>query len=126
MPEDAEDAKGAVGYKAAETGKQIIPFGEITYKAAGTYTYTITENTDDYTEAKGWKVSDNPITVTVRVTDNGDGKLSATVTGGVIKNEYNAEVTVDPKDTKTRREEPGQDHRRRQGPYVHVHAGSRR
>ena len=99
MPEDAE---GEVGYKAGITGEKIIPFGEITYKAAGTYTYTITENTDDYTEEKGWKVSDNPITVTVRVTDNGDGTLSATVTGGVIKNEYNAEVTVDPKDTKTK------------------------
>ena len=97
MPESATGAKGEVTYEAGKTGEQIIPFDEITYTAAGTYKYTITETE----KGAGWTTTGNTATVTVEVTDNGDGTLSAKVTGGTIENKYDAEVTVDPKDTKT-------------------------
>lgn len=68
MPDDTEltnpDADGGT-----------VTFGDITYTTAGTYTYTVTESgtvagvTNDAMSAK---------TVTVIVTDNGDGTLSAT------------------------------------------------
>ena len=97
-----EGATSSVSYEAAETGSKVIPFGKITYKAAGTYKYTITENTESYTAETGWTVTNSPVTVTVVVTDNGDGTLNAQVTGGEITNEYNAEpVVVDPTDTAT-------------------------
>ena len=97
-----DSATAKVSYDAGKTGEQVIPFGKITYKAAGTYKYTITEDTANYTAEKGWTVTNSPLTVTVEVTDNGDGTLKAKVTGGEIKNEYKAkEVTVDPTDDKT-------------------------
>ncbi|QTE69321.1 Cna B-type domain-containing protein [Clostridiales bacterium] len=97
-----EGATASVSYEAAETGVKVIPFGKITYTAAGTYKYTITEDTEGYTAETGWTVTNSPVTVTVEVTDNGDGTLDAQVTGGEITNEYNAEpVVVDPTDTAT-------------------------
>ena len=98
-----ESATAKVSYAAGEINTpKAIPFGEITYTAAGTYQYTITEDTEAYTAETGWTVTNSPLTVTVEVTDNGDGTLDAKVTGGEITNEYNAEpVEVDPTDTAT-------------------------
>ena len=98
MPENGE---AKTSYAAAETGVKTIPFGSITYKAAGVYEYTITEDTTNYTAEKGWTVTNSPATVKVTVVDNGDGTLSATVDTQKIENAYNAEVVVDPSDAKT-------------------------
>ena len=95
-------ATAKVSYAAGITGEQTIPFGEITYTKAGTYTYTITEDVTNYTKEKGWTVTNSPATVTVTITDNGDGSLSAAVETATITNKYEAsEITVDPKDAKT-------------------------
>ena len=56
-----------------------VSFGDITYTAPGSYTYTVTETG----EVKG--VSNDSVgtkTVTVNVVDNKDGTLTATVNGG--------------------------------------------
>ena len=92
-------ATASVEYEAGKTGDKVIPFGEITYDKTGTYTYTITEDA----AGDGWTTSGSPVTVTVKVTDGGEGKLVAEVTGGgTITNAYKAkEVVVDPTDAKT-------------------------
>ena len=95
-------ATAKVSYAAGKTGEETIPFGEIKYSKAGTYTYTITEDVTNYTKEKGWTVTNSPATVTVTITDNGDGTLSAAVETATITNKYEAaEITVDPKDAKT-------------------------
>ena len=87
-------AQASVSYAAGETGTKAIPFGTITYTAAGIYEYTITETTENHTPVNGWSVLHSPVTVMVEVTDNGDGTLNVNVTGGEIKNEYNAGLTA--------------------------------
>ena len=82
-------------YAAGKTGKQTIPFGKITYTEVGEYTYTITEEDP----GDGWTVTGNKATVTVTVTDNGDGTLSASVKGATISNKYEVEdLVIDPTD----------------------------
>ena len=54
----------------------MFSFGEITYTEAGTYTYTVVENNNDL----GGVTYDNTVyTVTVTVTDDGNGNLIAAV-----------------------------------------------
>lgn len=83
---------------AAGTNKAngTISFGEITIEAAGTYTYTISE-VDGGT--KGFTYDKTQYTVTVVVTDSGDGTFSVTVnypTNGIVfTNRYNSGVTED-------------------------------
>jgi pilin isopeptide linkage protein len=52
-------------------------FKEITYKATGTYTYEVSE-ANGGTTVDGIKYDDKKYTVTVKVTDDGKGKLVAT------------------------------------------------
>ena len=93
-----ESAAASVTYEAGDTGEQTIPFGKITYKTPGTYNYTITETTP----GGGWTAAGNPASVTVKVTDNGNGTMSAEVTTGTISNAYAVnEIVVDPTDTAT-------------------------
>ncbi|MCR5162146.1 MAG: MucBP domain-containing protein, partial [Lachnospiraceae bacterium] len=80
----------ALTYAARATGAQTIPFGEITYDKTGTYTYTITEAYP----GQWWTATGNGGTVTVKVTDNGDGTLSAEVSGITITNSYRELYTV--------------------------------
>lgn len=49
-------------------------FGDITFEAPGTYTYTVSEN-NDYQPIAGVNYSAAQYTVTVTVQDNGEGKL---------------------------------------------------
>ena len=50
-------------------------------------------------EGDGWTMDNEPKTVTVTVTDNGEGQLVAEVSGATINNSYKAaDVTVDDKD----------------------------
>ena len=67
-----------------------MKFGPIEYTAPGTYTYTIAESAEGF---DAWDASD-AITVTVKVTDNNDGTLTATPTYSpedqTITNSYSA------------------------------------
>ena len=94
MPEDTEaSVKGAGKVSGGED-----PFGTITYRKAGKYTYTITET--EKTGA-GWTCNINgDVTATVEVKEDETGALSATVTydkttNGKITNAYEAEGTLD-------------------------------
>ena len=75
--------------KAANVGDGSITFGPITYTEAGTYTYTVAEVNDG---KSGFTYDSTPQTVTVDVTDNGEGQLVAEVTGTpVFSNSYKAQ-----------------------------------
>lgn len=56
-------------------------FGGIRFKAAGDYTFMVTEveGTDNQADPSGWTYDDHEAFVTVHVTDDGEGKLEATV-----------------------------------------------
>lgn len=84
---------GTATYAAGETGDKTIDFGTITYSEEGTYTYTITETNTP----AGWAATGNPATVTVTVSKDGSGKLTAEVSAGAITNAYSTgTVSVDP------------------------------
>lgn len=73
----------------------VFDFGDITYDAPGTYVYTVTE---DAGNNAGIEYSSNVAIITVTVSDNGDGTLSATavVAGGAFTNTYaTGEVAYD-------------------------------
>lgn len=59
-------------------------FSDMTFSKVGTYTFTVNEVADDKgtetTDGSGMTYSQNVANVTVDVTDNGDGTLSATAT----------------------------------------------
>ena len=80
-------ADGVATFAAGETGDKAVDFGEITYTQAGTYTYKVTETS----VPDGWTASPAEADVTVVVTDNGDGTLSAQVTGATIANSYSVQ-----------------------------------
>ncbi len=72
-----------------KAGTQIISFGNITFTKAGTYNFTLTETTQS---GDGWTCDNTPKNVEVKVTDDGEGKLTATVTKAAeIKNTYGDE-----------------------------------
>ena len=56
-------------------------FGGIRFKVAGDYTFKVTEveGTDDQADPSGWTYDGHEAFVTVHVTDDGEGKLEATV-----------------------------------------------
>ena len=56
-------------------------FGGIRFKAAGDYTFKVTEveGTDGLADPSGWTYDGHEAFVTVHVTDDGEGKLEATV-----------------------------------------------
>ena len=74
-----------------DAGKAPINFGKITFDKAGTYQYTVTEETPDPAGA-GMFYDMAPRTITVTVTDDGSGKLTVaetSVTGSeTFTNEY--------------------------------------
>ena len=80
----AKDVPMPAGYSETTVGRSLtvnnsgseIDFGTITYTAAGTYYYTITENDDN---VPGFTRDSKTVTVAVEVTDT-DGVLSAVVT----------------------------------------------
>ncbi len=78
MPAGAKDGKIS---GTATKGKTTVNFGEITYEAAGTYRYTVTEQKGN---ADGVTYDTDPKTVTVNVTkaDDETNKLTATVDYG--------------------------------------------
>lgn len=69
-------------------------FGSITFDAAGTYIYDVSETGDD---ANGIKLDRNVAKLTIHVTDNGDGTLSVSkssvvVENGIFTNTYTSEL----------------------------------
>lgn len=103
MPSDTE-ARIKVE-KGATTGTVTDNFGQITFKKAGTYTFTITE--DDPQQA-GFENYDKSIwTLTIKVSDDGKGRLtqeSAVYTKEGVDNETVAAFTneYDPADATVR------------------------
>lgn len=57
------------------TPDHTASFGDITFSAPGTYTYTVTEDNDPEQPLVGVNYSGATYTVTVKVNDNGEGKL---------------------------------------------------
>ena len=72
-------------------------FGGIRFKAAGDYTFKVTEieGTDDQADPSGWKYDGHEAFVTVHVTDDGEGKLKATVSYNNEKATTDADKAVD-------------------------------
>lgn len=94
MPADA-DAQGIASVTSPAAG-QSTKFGEIEYAKAGTYTYLMNEtgHVDGVTNDPNANKR-----ITVDVTDNGDGTLSAVVNGGetiVFTNAYDEAAIVLP------------------------------
>jgi pilin isopeptide linkage protein len=85
----------SVRYVGDEEGTKTIPFGKITFNETGVYEYSISETVGSYTKELGWTIEDNDTKVTVTVTDGGEGKLVAKVSGTeTITNTYTYQ-TVD-------------------------------
>ena len=81
---------GTATYAAGESGDKTIDFGNVTFTAAGTYTYTITEAKP----ADGWTATGSPATVTVKVTGTAADGFKAEVTGATIENAYSVKPTT--------------------------------
>jgi len=97
-----EDGKPNVLQTAKNDAQGKVQFQAITYDKAGDYHYTITEKNNGLT---GVTYDSSEVKVTVKVTDDGKGKLSTTVTydGGkkTFKNTFTPkEITVPLKVTK--------------------------
>ena len=74
---------GSAHYAAGDAS-EAVDLGTITYTEPGTHYYKVAETTDD---GGGWTKSGDGYTVTVTVTDQGDGTLRAAVSGtGTITN----------------------------------------
>lgn len=116
LPDNADDL--TISYADGDdTNKKSVAFGDITFTAAGSYAFNITETvpdsavnlsvnngattyenaTDEQKAMAGWTLGgvtydNSPHQVTVSVTDEGDGTLTAVVTGNTgnptITNRY--------------------------------------
>lgn len=84
---NVEAAEAGFEPKATITGgvttdaSKTATFGGIRFKAAGDYTFKVTEveGTDGLADPSGWTYDGHEAFVTVQVTDDGEGKLEATV-----------------------------------------------
>ena len=78
-------------------GKAPVYFGKITFAKAGVYEYTVTETAPDLVGA-GMFYDTVPRTITVTVTDDGSGKLTAAVTSEEVsktfENRYDGSTDV--------------------------------
>ncbi len=73
-----KDAQNKVVSTAANDADGNFAFGDLAFDAAGTYSYTVTEDTSNLPAGVS-AVTAGPKSVTIVVTDNGDGTLSADV-----------------------------------------------
>lgn len=93
MPDETTKTVSAPDQGSKDTA--TFDFGAITYTKVGTYNYTVSEVTGDN---DGITYSDNVAEITVNVTDNKDGTLSAKATlkegTGVFTNTYSAKGTT--------------------------------
>lgn len=79
--EDGFEPKTTITDGVTTDAPKTATFGGIRFKAAGDYTFKVTEveGTDDQADPSGWKYDGHETFVTVHVTDDGEGKLEATV-----------------------------------------------
>lgn len=79
--EDGFEPKTTITGGVTTDASKTATFGGIRFKAAGDYTFKVTEveGTDDQADPSGWTYDGHEALVTVRVTDDGEGKLKATV-----------------------------------------------
>lgn len=79
--EDGFEPKTTITGGVTTDAPRTATFGGIRFKAAGDYTFKVTEveGTDGQADPSGWTYDGHEAFVTVRVTDDGEGKLEATV-----------------------------------------------
>lgn len=79
--EDDFEPKATITGGVTTDASKTATFGGIRFKAAGDYTFKVTEveGTDGQADPSGWTYDDHEAFVTVHVTDDGEGKLEATV-----------------------------------------------
>lgn len=79
--EDGFEPKTTISGGVTTDASKTATFGGIRFKAAGDYTFKVTEveGADDQADPSGWTYDGHEAFVTVHVTDDGEGKLKATV-----------------------------------------------
>lgn len=79
--EDDFEPKATITGGVTTDASKTATFGGIRFKAAGDYTFKVTEveGTDDQADPSGWTYDGHEAFVTVHVTDDGEGKLEAKV-----------------------------------------------
>lgn len=90
-----KDAEGNVVSTATNDVDGNFSFADLTFDAAGTYSYTVSEDTSSLPAGVS-AVTVGPKSVTIVVTDNGDGTLSADVRKDALEfeNSYEAEAAM--------------------------------
>ena len=86
-----KDAQGNVVSTATNDANGHFAFNDLTFDAAGTYSYTVSEDTSNLPAGVS-AVTTGPKSVTIVVTDNGDGTLSADVRKDALKFENSYEA----------------------------------
>lgn len=86
-----KDAQNKVVSTATNDAKGNFAFGDLVFDAAGTYSYTVTEDTSNLPAGVS-PVTEGPKSVTIVVTDNGDGTLSADVRKDALEFENSYEA----------------------------------
>lgn len=79
--EDGFEPKTTISGGVTTDAPKTATFGGIKFKAAGDYTFKVTEveGTDGLADPSGWTYDGHEAFVTVHVTDDGEGALEATV-----------------------------------------------
>lgn len=86
-----KDARGKVVSTATNAADGNFAFDDLVFDAAGTYSYTVTEDTSNLPAGVS-PVTEGPKSVTIVVTDNGDGTLSADVRKDALEFENSYEA----------------------------------
>ena len=86
-----KDAQGNVVSTATNDANGHFAFNDLTFDAAGTYSYTVSEDTSNLPAGVS-AVTTGPKSVTIVVTDNGDGTLSADVRKDALEFENSYEA----------------------------------
>ena len=86
-----KDAQNKVVSTATNDADGTFAFDDLTFDAAGTYSYTVTEDTSNRPAGVS-PVTEGPKSVTIVVKDNGDGTLSADVRKDALEFENSYEA----------------------------------
>lgn len=86
-----KDAQNKVVSTATNDADGNFAFDDLVFDAAGTYSYTVTEDTSNLPAGVS-PVTEGPKSVTIVVTDNGDGTLSADVRKDALEFENSYEA----------------------------------
>ncbi len=95
--EDGFEPKTTITDGVTTDAPKTATFGGIRFKAAGDYTFKVTEveGTDDQADPSGWTYDGHEAFVTVHVIDDGEGKLKATVSYNNKKATTDADRAID-------------------------------